>query len=275
MSRRFLFLIQLGITLAVCAFLMVPVVLSILAGLTVDYFVGLESGLTLRWLAGVWSGYRHTIFLSMGLALACLASVLVLGVPTAYVLAKRQSALARAIEEMLVIPVAVPGIATALALIVTYGGVRGFRTSWAFILAGHVLFTLPFMVRSVLAVLNAIDLQALEESAASLGAGFWQRFRDIVLPNCRGGIVAGSLMVVTLSMGEFNMTLLLHTPLTMTLPVGLANAYAALRLETGSAYTLVFLAMCVPLLLALQLLARSPLQTTVPSRGKAKGRYQA
>ena len=45
-------------------------------------------------------------------------------------------------------------------------------------------------------------------------------------------------MVVTLSMGEFNMTWLLHTPMTKTLPVGLADAYASLRLEVGSAYTL-------------------------------------
>ena len=54
----------------------------------------------------------------------------------------------RALEEMLVLPVAVPGLATALALIVTYGSLSGFRTSWAFILVGHVLFTLPFMVAS-------------------------------------------------------------------------------------------------------------------------------
>jgi putative spermidine/putrescine transport system permease protein len=45
-----------------------------------------------------------------------------------------------------------------------------------FILVGHVLFTLPFMVRSVLAVMHAIDLKTLEEGAASLGASFGQRF---------------------------------------------------------------------------------------------------
>ena len=204
----------------------------------------------------VWTGYRETIFLSIGLSLACLAVTLVLGVPTAYVLAKRQTALTRAIEELLVMPVAVPGLATALALIVTYGSVSGFRTSWLFILVGHVLFTLPFMVRSVLAVLSAIDLETLEEGAASLGASFWQRFCHVVLPNCRSGILAGSLMVVTLSMGEFNMTWLLHTPLTKTLPVGLADAYASLRLEIGSAYTLVFFLMIMPLLLALQSFAK-------------------
>jgi putative spermidine/putrescine transport system permease protein len=112
------------------------------------------------------------------------------------------------------------------------------------------------MVRSVLAVLGAVDLRTLEEGAASLGAGFWSRFFTVVLPNCRSGILAGSLMVVTLSMGEFNMTWLLHTPLTKTLPVGLADAYASLRLEVGSAYTLVFFLMIVPLLIAMQYFGR-------------------
>lgn len=264
---KVLFGLQLAFTLAVCAFLIVPVILSILAGLTVNYQTGLQSGLTLRWVGEVWSGYRDTIFLSIGISLACLAATLVLGIPAAYVLAKRQSALTRSLEELLVMPVAVPGLATALALIVTYGAAGGFRTSWTFILVGHILFTLPFMIRAVLAVLSAIDLKTLEEGAASLGAGFAQRFFHIVLPNCRSGILAGSLMVVTLSMGEFNMTWLLHTPLTKTLPVGLADAYASLRLEVGSAYTLVFFFMIVPLLLVMQAVANMGRTKTVAAGG--------
>jgi putative spermidine/putrescine transport system permease protein len=257
MKRGTAFYVQLGFTLLVCAFLIAPVILSILAGVTVNYQSGIQSGFTLRWVYAVWDGYRDTIFLSIGISLACLAGTLILGIPAAYALAKRQNAFSRALEELLVMPVAVPGLATALALIVTYGGAGGFRTSWTFILVGHILFTLPFMVRSVLAVLSAIDLKTLEEGAASLGASFWQRFFHVVLPNCRGGILAGSLMVVTLSMGEFNMTWLLHTPLTKTLPVGLADAYASLRLEIGSAYTLVFFLMIVPLLVALQWLGQA------------------
>jgi putative spermidine/putrescine transport system permease protein len=256
MASRLLFLLQLGFTLAVCAFLILPVILSMLAGLTVNYVAGLSSGLTLRWVGEVWDGYRDTIFLSLGLAVACLIVTLVLGVPLAYVLVRAKGRVARLIEELIVMPVAVPGLATALALIVTYGGIRGFHASPAFILVGHVLFTLPFMVRSVVAVLSVIDLPMLEEGAASLGAGFLRRFVDVVLPNCRNGILAGALMVVTLSMGEFNMTWLLHTPLTKTLPVGLADAYASLRLEIGSAYTVIFFLMIMPLLLGIQLLAR-------------------
>jgi putative spermidine/putrescine transport system permease protein len=250
------FILQLILVLLVCAFLMVPVGMSMLAGVTRNYLDGIESGLTLDWLARVWELYRGTIFTSILLAILCLGATLVLGVPAAYVLARRQSALTRMMEELLVMPIAMPGLAIALALIVTYGGFGGFRRSILFILVGHVLYTLPFMVRSVLAVLLSIDFKTLEEGAASLGAGFMRRFFTVILPNCRSGIIAGSLMVVTLSLGEFNMTLLLHTPHTMTLPVGLADAYSSMRIEIGSAYTVVFFALVIPLLLVIQSLGQ-------------------
>ena len=252
MKRPTRFYLQLAFTLGVCAFLLVPVVLSILAGVTENFFIGIKSGFTLRWVVEVWTLYHKTIFLSIGIALATLFVTLLIGVPTAYVLARRQSRLTRAIEELLVLPVAVPGLATALALILLYGQFSGFRISWTFILVGHVLFTLPFMVRSVLAVMGAIDLKTLEDAAASLGATFTQRFFHAILPNCRQGILAGALMVVTLSMGEFNITWMLHTPLTMTLPVGLADSYASMRLEIGSAYTIGFFIMIIPRLIAMQ-----------------------
>ena len=250
--RRLRYALQLLVTLLVCAFLVVPVVMSILAGVTENYFVGVKSGFTLRWVIEVWNLYHETIWRSIYIALATLASTLVLGIPAAYALARAQSRWTRWVEELLTLPIAVPGLATALALILLYGGWRDLRASWIFILVGHVLFTLPFMVRSVLAVMLAVDLETLEEAAASLGASFRERFASVVLPNVRPGIVAGSLMVLTLSMGEFNLTWMLHTPLTKTLPVGLADSYASMRLEIGSAYTLIFLVMIVPLLVGLQ-----------------------
>lgn len=266
MRRTRNFYLQLVFTLLVCAFLIAPVVMSIMAGVTVNFFQGIGSGLTTRWIVEVWNLYSLTIFRSMLIAISTLIIVLAIGVPAAYVLAKRPGWLTRLIEEFLVLPVAIPGLAIALALIITYGGFRDFRTSWLFILVGHVLYTLPFMIRSVLSVLSIIDFRTLEESAASLGAGFWRRFFGIVVPNVRSGIVAGSLTVVTLSIGEFNLTWMLHTPETMTLPVGLADSYASMRLEIGSAYTLVFFVMIVPLLIALQ-------RYGTP-RGKARVRIQ-
>lgn len=261
MRRSGYFYLQFAFTLLVCSFLIVPVFMSIVAGLTENFFVGVQSGFTTRWIGVVWELYAPTILRSMYIALATLSVTLLVGVPTAYVLAKRPGLATRLIEEFLVLPVAIPGLAIALALILTYGGFREFRTSWVFILVGHVLYTLPFMVRSVLAVLSSFDFRVLEESAASLGAGFWRRFFGIVLPNSRSGIIAGALTVVTLSIGEFNLTWMLHTPETMTLPVGLADSYASMRLEIGSAYTLVFFVMITPLLIALQRYGVQPTKT--------------
>jgi len=255
-NRPLLFSLQLGLTLLVCLFLLVPIGMSVLAGFTENYFVGLKSGLTLRWIDEVWALYAPTFWLSLGIALACLVCTVVIGVPAAWALLKSPSRLAGWIEECLMLPVAIPGLATALGLLLVYGGVQGLRSSWVFILIGHVLFTLPFMVRPVLAVMKAIDIRSMEEAAASLGAGTLKRFITVVVPNCLSGVLAGAFMVITLSIGEFNITWMLHTPLTKTLPVGLADSYASMRLEIGSAYTTLFLVMIIPLLLAMHLISR-------------------
>jgi putative spermidine/putrescine transport system permease protein len=254
MRARILFAAQLAFTILIAAFLIVPVILSMTAGVTVNYFQGIRSGVTLAWVAQVWQLYADTILRSFEIALATLAVTLVVGVPAAYALHIRGGRLSRLIEEVITLPLAVPGLAIALAMLLAYGGFGDFRRSWLFILAGHVVFTMPFMVRAVMAVFATIDVAVLDEGAASLGASPWQRFRDVIVPNARPGILAGAIMVVTLSLGEFNLTWMLHTPLTKTLPVGLADSYASMRLEIASAYTLIFFVMIIPLLVAMQLL---------------------
>jgi putative spermidine/putrescine transport system permease protein len=191
------------------------------------------------------------------IAFATLGVTLVVGVPSAYALYVRGGRLSRIVEEVITLPLAIPGLAIALALLLTYQGFGGFRRSWLFILTGHVIFTMPFMVRSVMAVFATVDIKTLDEGAASLGASPWRRFLDVIIPNAVPGILAGSLMVVTLSLGEFNLTWMLHTPLTKTLPIGLADAYASMRLEVASAYTLIFFVMIIPLLIAMQIFADS------------------
>jgi putative spermidine/putrescine transport system permease protein len=255
MRDRLIFAGQLVFTLLVAAFLVVPAGLSIAAGVTVNYFRGIQSGVTLQWVAQVWQLYAATIALSFLIAFATLAVTLLAGVPAAYALHVRGGWLSRVVEELITLPLAIPGLAIALALLLTYGGFAEFRRSWLFILAGHVVFTMPFMVRSVMAVFSTVDIRTLDEGAASLGASPWRRFFDVIVPNAAPGILAGSLMVVTLSLGEFNLTWMLHTPLTKTLPIGLADSYASMRLEVASAYTLIFFIMIVPLLVAMQTFA--------------------
>lgn len=236
----------------VSLFIVVPILVSVYAGIVGNYNEGISSGLTTRWLVEVLSHYGGTVRNSIVLALACVLVTVLLGVPCAYALARSRSVWAQQFEELLTLPVAIPGLATALALILAYGSVTSFRQSYAIILVGHVVFTLPFLVRIVAAAFRRDDLIVLEEAARSLGASFMQRFLGVLIPAVLPAVVAASLMVFTLSIGEFNLTWMLHTPLTRTLPVGLADTYGSMRIEVGSAYTLVFLMVILPVLWAFQ-----------------------
>jgi putative spermidine/putrescine transport system permease protein len=168
MRDRLIFTAQLLFTLFVTGFLVVPAVLSIMAGVTVNYFRGISSGVTLQWVFQVWDLYAGTILLSFVIAFATLAVTLLAGVPAAYALHVRGGRLSRIVEEIITLPLAIPGLAIALALLFTYQGFGGFRRSWLFILTGHVVFTMPFMVRSVMAVFSTVDIRTLDEGAASL-----------------------------------------------------------------------------------------------------------
>ncbi|MEI7568024.1 MAG: ABC transporter permease subunit [Alcaligenaceae bacterium] len=253
-SQRFPFVLAI-LTLLVTLFMLIPMALSVTAGLVNNYSQGLASGLTTRWLEQVWEGYGDTVMWSLMIASVCVLITIVVGVPCAYALARTRSRWARLFEELLTLPVAVPGLATGLALILVYGQFRDFRQSFLFILVGHVVFTLPFVVRTVSSAFANRELIAMEEAARTLGADFTSRLVGILIPAVMPAIVASALMVFTLSIGEFNLTWMLHTPLTRTLPVGLADSYASMRIEVGSAYTLIFFIVVLPLLWFLQAIA--------------------
>jgi putative spermidine/putrescine transport system permease protein len=257
MKRRLPFFLALLLTLLTAAFLVLPALMSMLAGITQIYSRGISSGLTTDWIVEVWRLYSDTVWRSIFIAIVTLAVTLLIGVPTAYSFVVKPNRFTRVLDEVMTLPLAIPGLAVALALLQLYGGFSDFRRSSFFIIVGHVIFTLPFMVRAVAATLSAVNIKTLEEGAASLGATSVQRFIDVIIPAATPGILAGALMVVTLSIGEFNLTWMLHTPLTKTLPVGLADSYASMRLEIASAYTLVFFIMIMPLLAAMQFAANA------------------
>lgn len=236
----------------IAAFLLVPVALTVVGSFARAWHRSLFfSGYTLDWYRYVWDNYSRTITLSLRIATLSVLITTLAGVPASYFIARSRTRLMEALEEVLVMPMAIPGLALAFALIQTH---YFWREKWFFILLGHVVFTMPFLVRTVVGTLRGLDLKLLEESGASLGATWLQRFLYIVLPNLRNGIVAGALMVFTVSLGEFNLTFFLYTPINMTLPVGLYESYASLRLEIGSAYTTIFLLIIVPALLLIQYL---------------------
>ena len=241
-----------GLTLL---FLMIPVVQMCFTAFMKNAFRGFKAGFTTEWIEKVLELYGDTIVRSLGIAVAALILCVVIGVPAAWILVREQrKRWAALVEEALILPLSVPGLAIGLGILLIWGGITSLRQSNLFILCGHVMFCLPFMVRSVMAVLRVEPIDAYEEASATLGASSWTTFLKVVVPVAMPGILAGALMVMTVSLGEFNISWMLQTPDTKTLPVGMADSYASMRLEVGSAYTFLFLVILVPILSLMQAL---------------------
>lgn len=241
-----------GLTLL---FLMIPVVQMCFTAFMKNAFRGFKAGFTTEWIEKVLELYGDTIVRSLGIAVAALVLCVVIGVPAAWILVREQrKRWAALVEEALILPLSVPGLAIGLGILPIWGGITSLRQSNLFILCGHVMFCLPFMVRSVMAVLRVEPIDAYEEASATLGASPWTTFLKVVVPVAMPGILAGALMVMTVSLGEFNISWMLQTPDTKTLPVGMADSYASMRLEVGSAYTFLFLVILVPILSLMQAL---------------------
>ena len=175
---------------------MVPVIQMVITAFTVNAFRGIKSGLTTQWLVKVLELYGDTIARSLGLALMTLIVCVIVGVPAAWVLVREQrKRWAAFVEEAFILPLSMPGLAVGLGILLIWGGFSYFRQSIFFLLAGHVMFCLPFMVRSVTAVLRVEPLSQYEEASATLGASAWTTFRRVVVPVAMPGILAGALMV--------------------------------------------------------------------------------
>jgi len=201
------------------------------------------------WFGYVFKLYGPSIQFSLLLALLSVAICILISVPAAYGIARTDSRASRALEEITLLPLSIPGIAMSIGLIQAYTMMRG---RWWLILCGHILYTIPLMMRVVMNALRSFDLEKLLSTAQSLGANKWQRFFFVVVPNLRHGIIVGALLVFAISWGEFNVSFLLNTPLHQTYPAALYATYTANSFAVSSAATTIFLAVIIPILLALQ-----------------------
>lgn len=250
----------MGVTLALLAFIVTPVLVVVAGsfldtswmGMSSEQWVGSsDSIVSFQRFVYVYETYGPMIFFSLRLALLSVLICLAVGIPGGYVLATRRIPGARLLEDVISIPLAIPGITLSIALIQAYAVIRG---SWWLVLCGHLLYTLPFMIRVVTSTLRSYDVQALEMAAQTLGAGFLQRFFLVVVPGLRHAAMVGSLLVFAISWGEFNVSFLLNTPLHQTYPAALYATFTFNSFQISSAATTIFLAGILPILLALHAL---------------------
>lgn len=217
----------------------------------------IKGWVTTYWYKYVIIVYGKTMLLSLKLAIMSILTCIILGVSGGYALVKYNFYGKHLLEEVILVPLSLPGISVAVALIETYGFLRN---SWLIILFGHLLYTLPFMIQSITNTLRSFDFIELEKAASGLGANGWQRMFYIIFPNLKHAIIVGSLLVFAISLGEFNASFLLNTPIHQTFPAALYDSYTNDSFQVSSAATSIFMLVVVPVIMAIQFIGGREMQ---------------
>ncbi|MEL5992174.1 ABC transporter permease [Microbacterium phosphatis] len=154
---------------------------------------------------------------SLILALVTVAIVLVVVTPTIILVNLRFPALRRAFEFVALLPISIPAIVLVVGLAPIYLQIGRALGTGAWTLAfAYGITVLPFAYRAIQASLDAIDLRTLTEAARSLGAGWPDVVRRVLVPNLRQGLMAASLISVAVVLGEFTIASLLNKQVLQT-----------------------------------------------------------
>jgi putative spermidine/putrescine transport system permease protein len=205
-------------------YLMLPLVIIIgVSFTTTSYLKFPPEGFTIAWYLKFLtdSSYLDSIWTSVSLALSATAIALLLGVPTALVLARTEVPGGRAIAALFLSPLILPPIVIGAALL-QYASALGFARTYAALLVGHAVLVMPYIVRTSLAALTGLD-RSIEEAAQDLGASRLQTFFLVTLPTIKPGLIAGALFAVIISWINVELSIFNTTASLLPIPVKLFN----------------------------------------------------
>lgn len=209
-----------AIVAALLAFLYMPIVLLVLFSFETSRTPGLPIlGLTTHWYELLFADtiIQTAIFNSFLVAGVVAVLATIIGTMAAFPLVRGRLRFADATRLLFTLPIMVPGIVLGIGLLLFFRRVLDVQLSLLTVIAGHLVFTTPFVVLIVAARLQGFD-RRLEWAAADLGADRARTLRHVILPLIAPAIVAGALMSVTLSIDEFVITFFTVGP-QLTLPL--------------------------------------------------------
>ena len=210
--------------------------------------------------------------LSIRVAIAATVLNALIGIPLAYLLARRSFRGRALIDLIVTLPLVLPPTVTGYYLIVLLGR-RGWLGGPVYALTGwSVAFTwyaaviaatvmaLPLLVRTARAAIESVDRE-LEKAAFTLGRSEWRTALEVTLPLARNGIVAGLVLAFARALGEFGATLMLAGNIpgkTTTVPLAIYTAVQTGEMNEAILLVLALTALsCLVLVLAGRLGARA------------------
>ncbi len=162
----------------------------------------------------------EALWLTLRLAAATTAILLLVALPLAWWIASRQGLLTALVQAVVALPLVLPPTVLGFYLLVAMGPltapgrmliqVVGHPLAFSFegLLIGSVLYSLPFAVQPLVAGFEAVD-RGYIEAAEGLGASPWRVFSSVVLPMARASLLTGAVLTFTHTVGEFGVVLML------------------------------------------------------------------
>jgi putative spermidine/putrescine transport system permease protein len=182
---------------------------------------------TLEWWqkAATNEGVRSALLTSIKAATGATIIALVLGGMVAFAVSRYQFFGREPISFVVILPIALPGIVTGIALNSAFNTVLvplGISFGLFTVILGHATFCIVVVFNNVLARLRRTGTN-LEEASMDLGAGPWQTFWGVTFPAVRSALVAGALLAFALSFDEIVVTTFTSGPGIETLPQWIFN----------------------------------------------------
>jgi putative spermidine/putrescine transport system permease protein len=167
-------------------------------------------GLTLKWFGKALDnpGVRDALTTSLKAGLGATALALLLGTLASIAVSRYRFFGRETVSFLVVLPIALPGIVTGMALNATFRTVLeplGIGLGLFTIIVGHATFCIVVVYNNVIARLRRIS-RSLEEASMDLGADTWQTFRFVTFPALRSALFAGGLLAFALSFDEVIVT---------------------------------------------------------------------
>ncbi len=162
-------------------------------------------GFTLKWFSVAFSRPDVVESIKLSLQIAAIATLIamVLGTLASAALYRREFFGKQGISLMLILPIALPGIITGIALLATFKSL-GIEPGMFTIVVGHATFCVVIVYNNVIALRRTSH--SLIEASMDLGADGWQTFRYIILPNLGSALLAGGMLAFALSFDEIIVT---------------------------------------------------------------------
>jgi putative spermidine/putrescine transport system permease protein len=192
----------------VLAFIYVPlIVLAIYAFNASNILEWPPPGLTLDWFPKALEeeAAREAFVTSLKVGAVATAIALLLGTLASMAVARHRFFGREAISFLVILPIALPGIVTGVALNSSFTQVLGIDLSLFTVVVAHATFCIVVVYNNVIARLRRMS-SSFEEASADLGADPWQTFRFVTLPNMRTALAAGALLAFALSFDEIIVT---------------------------------------------------------------------